>query len=791
MNGQQKQLSTTAVDLFAPDASRFDSATKLYGRLHRWWLLLRKNWWAPGLIFLAVVAPVYWFTTLSGPTYESKARMWVSGKINVSESWSYTEELVNFLGTQAELLQSPTIQNRAMARLRAQSQPGSKLAGAGSASQGNFLNGAKALLKKWFAAGAVADTNAPPPVPFQVKVLEGAKSSTLELRVTGHDPVSTRKFLDCLMAEYLSFKHESRDQASTQASSSLSDGGARLKGEVAAAQEKLQAFQASNNVALLQQQGSGAESYLASLNHQLAILRTEQQLLASLKPEQWVQSGIPTTRADPSAGNEAAARQMLSGLTESQTTLFQADQQMHVLMAKRAHLLRFLRPAHPKIIRFDQDIATQQEIVQAARDEAAKQLASRREAVQLQITNLEAACVEWNGKAIETTRKVAEYNQLQQNAQRLQAAYDKTFGLIQNLDVANRVEQENFGILDPASAARPTHRLLANLSIATVVSLLLGLGLLYGLSLFQDNFASEAELVGHLAERVVGQVPHISIKYHDTAPGIEEMEKERFEFMEAFRNIRASLLLMNNGGPKPKTIVVTSSVPEEGKSTVALYLAATLARGNSRVLLVDADLRRPSLHKKFGLAPGPGLAEMLDGELTSADLTFPEGIENLAFLPAGEARRNPGDLALSPVWAQFLASVEWQFDFILLDTPPVAATDEAAVLAPKVDGVLFVVRALSTSARVARSALDMLRERQSRMLGLIFNQVVSSPCERQYYQPYAREYQWQPAPNKAVGQLPPGPAEPEAGMGNHYLGLRHPNGGITRDQALGTQSDQQ
>jgi hypothetical protein len=77
------------------------------------------------------------------------------------------------------------------------------------------------------------------------------------------------------------------------------------------------------------------------------------------------------------------------------------------------------------------------------------------------------------------------------------------------------------------------------------------------------------------------------------------------------------------------------------------------------------------------------------------------------------------------------------------------------------------------------------------MLGLIFNQVVSSPCERQYYQPYAREYQWQPAPNKAVGQLPPGPAEPEAGMGNHYLGLRHPNGGITRDQALGTQSDQQ
>lgn len=751
MNENQKQLTTSAVDLFAPATSRFESVGKLYGWLHRCWVLLRKYWRVFALIFLAVVLPIWLFTVHSGPAYESKARMWVTGKIAVSESWTYTEELVNFLGTQAELLESPAIQHRALARLQAESKTSLNLA---DRTPWNLLSGAWTRLQKMFAFSSVTDSNAPPPIPFQVKVLEGAKSSTLELRVTGHDPVSTRKFLDCLMAEYLSFKRESRAQASTQASSSLNDDEVQLKNDLAAAQEKLQAFQASNNVALLQQQGSGAENYLASLSHQLAVLRTEQRLLDTLKPDEWAQNSL-----QQAAGNETEARQMLSGLAESQNTLYQADQQMHVLMAKREELSKFLRPAHPKIIKLDEDITNQLEIVKAASDEAAKQLELRKQAVKSQIATLDEESKEWDARAIIASRKVAEYDQLHQNQQRLQAAYDKTFGVIQNLDVANRVEQESMGILDPASLARPTHRLLVNMAAATAVALMLCLGLLYGLILFQDSFASQAEMAEHLAERVVGQIPHIAIKYYLTPLGMEEMEKQRFEFMEAFRNLRASLLLMNNGTPRPKTIMITSSVPEEGKSTVALYLAATLARANSRVLLIDADMRRPSLHKKFGLAPGPGLAEMLNEELPFVDLRFPDGLENLAFLPAGEARRNPGDLVLSPVWTQFLASVESQFDFILLDTPPVAATDEAAVLAPKMDGVLFVVRALSTSARMARGALDMLRHRHARMLGLIFNQVVSSPCERQYYKPYARDYQWKPS--KTAGQLNFSPAKKE------------------------------
>jgi uncharacterized protein involved in exopolysaccharide biosynthesis len=367
MQENRNALNTGAVDLFSP-ADRFVSASRLHGSFHRWWLHFRRFWWVPALIVPAVVVPVCRFSVLQGPSYESRARLWVTGKINVSESWSYTEELVNFLGTQAALVESPAIQNRAMARLRAET--GANYAGLAVTNHPSSWAATKTFFQKMIGFNVVTDPSAPPPLPFLVKVQEGAKSSTLDIRVIGPEPAYTRKFLDCLLAEYLSFKKESRDQTSTQASSSLSAEIARVKGELTEAQDKLQAFQASNNVALLQHQGSGAESYLAALNRQLAVLRTEQKLLDSLHPEQWAQATALRADAVPASSDEATARQLLASLAHSQSSLFQADQQMHLLMSQRDQLSRFLRPEHPKIIKLNQDIAIQQQLVQLAGEAA-------------------------------------------------------------------------------------------------------------------------------------------------------------------------------------------------------------------------------------------------------------------------------------------------------------------------------------------------------------------------------------------------------------------------------------
>src|SRR5437879_5059376 len=647
------QPNAAAVDLFAP-ADRFVSASRLYGRLHRWWLLLRRYWWLIVLILVLGLGPAGFLSFNSPPAYESKARMWLTGKLDIYEGRLYTEELINFLGTQTELLRSPAIQGRALARLRAELNPDPVALDPGGGTQLKILNGARALYKKLFASGSSSSSNAPPRFPFDVKVLEGAKSSTLALRVIGAEPASTRAFLDCLMEEYLSFKKESREKTSDRTAASLAAEVTQLKGELEAQQEKLHAFQASNNVVFLQEQGNSAGSYLASLNKQLATLRTELRLLQSLQPEQWIETGHKGVPSGESLPDQAAEKKMLASLAEPQLELFKANQQMQLLKAKRDELSRFLRPLHPKILKLNEQIATQEKLVQISRDEALKQLAHRRQAIELQVQNLEAAFKEWDAKAIESSRKMADYEQIRQNLQRLQTAYDKTLTLIQTVDVSKKVEQENVDILEPASAATPTHRLFRNMAIALVGSLLLGFGLLYCIGSFQDDFASPGELANQFSEEVVGQIPAIPIKQPKRRPGLEALETQRFEFLEAFRSIRSSLLFMSNGGTKPKTIVVASSVPEEGKSTVALYLAATLARGKSRVLLIDADIRRATLHEFFGAAGSPGLAEVLNEETSFAEAIVPTGLENLALLPAGETNRNPGELVLSPVWPGFL-----------------------------------------------------------------------------------------------------------------------------------------
>jgi len=215
---------------------------------------------------------------------------------------------------------------------------------------------------------------------------------------------------------------------------------------------------------------------------------------------------------------------------------------------------------------------------------------------------------------------------------------------------------------------------------------------------------------------------------------------DRHVFVESFRNLRSSLLFMFEEARRPKTILITSAVPEEGKTTVAANLAVTLARSGSRVLLIDADLRRDSLYKYLNLPPKPGLAEILGQELNYAQTILPTFIPNLWFIPAGDSKDSPGELFLGPSTDVFLREIHSQYDFILMDSAPIMATDDNSGLAHKVDGVIFVVRGSFTSARIAREALSLLHQRQVNILGLIFNRAVASSSDYYYYYEYTDSY---------------------------------------------------
>jgi len=701
---------------------------------------------------IAIMAPVYLFTAGSPPAFESKAKMWLAGKLNFNESHLYTEELVNFLGTQAELLRSAVIQRRALARVEKQFTNRTVVTvKSGGTAQFRVVQELKDFWNNVIGPDVAASTNTVPESPFKLKVLESPKSSIVELRVAGPEAAPTRAFLNSLMEEYLDFKREAREKTSDRTVTSVSGQVAQLASELKAQQEKMYAFQMSNNVVFLQEQGNSAGSYLALLNKQLATLRTELQLLELMQPEQWMELGARIKNVDGSeaAPGEAAAKEMLASMAGAQAELFKANQQSQLLKAKRDELSRFLRPQHPKIVKLNEEIATQEKLAQVSRDEAFKQLTHRRQGLQLEIQNLEVAFNDWDAKAIQTSRKMVDYDRIRQDLQRLQAAYDKLLGVIQTVDISKTLDQENMSVLEPATLARPLRRMLRNMLIAFAAALLSGLAFLYLVGNFDDSFASLTELANGVPEPVIGQIPDIALRSPKGRMGMETLEGQRFEFLESFRSIRSSLLFGDNGAVKAKTIVVASSVPKEGKSTVALYLAATMSMGGSRVLLVDGDMRRASLHKNFGAAASPGLAEILSQEISWGQAIIRTPLENLSFLPAGNARRNPGELVLRPQWGQFLSEISSRFDYVLIDTPPVLATDDAPTLATKVDGILFVVRGAQTSARMVREGLEVLHQRGAHVLGLILNRAVSSPYEYHYYERYKDRYSWRPKRAKA------------------------------------------
>jgi len=305
---------------------------------------------------------------------------------------------------------------------------------------------------------------------------------------------------------------------------------------------------------------------------------------------------------------------------------------------------------------------------------------------------------------------------------------------VQSLSADKDMSPESVTVLERASPALPDmDSAVTSILIAAGVGLALALGLLLLIDRFDDRVTSFTDLQDIFDEPVLSQIPREVILSENGKLDLIHPDDDRHAFAEAYRNLRSSLLYMGENGTLPKLLLVTSSIPSEGKSVTAANLGITLAEAGARVLIVDGDLRKGTLHQYFSKDASPGFADILSQKADWKTVVHLSGTPNLSVITRGGSVRNPSELFLTSTCKNLLAELQLDYDVVLIDSAPVMAADDVATLAPQTDGVVFVLRANFTSARVARAALDLLYQRRVNILGLALNALAADSSEYYYY----------------------------------------------------------
>ena len=264
---------------------------------------------------------------------------------------------------------------------------------------------------------------------------------------------------------------------------------------------------------------------------------------------------------------------------------------------------------------------------------------------------------------------------------------------------------------------------------------------IFVLDKMDDRISSLLELQTLFPEPLLGQIPKESLASEGALlkPG-----DERQAFIEAFRTLRSSLIFLPVEGERPKTFVITSALPDEGKTTVSSNLAVTLAFSGAKVLLIDADMRSGKVSHLFGAQGAVGLSNVLTKKLPWKEAVSATWIDNLYLMPCGPAVQNTAEHLLGKMTDEFIKNIYNEFDYVLFDSPPVIILDDTLSLSPKIDATLFVLRFDQSSTRASRRALELLHGRQANVIGLVVNGVAISETEYNYnysYRQYGTKYQ--------------------------------------------------
>lgn len=712
-----RQLGAVSLTQRGPDVHLFD-------RLRA---LLRYRWVAAA-VFALVLAGIGIATWSETPMYRATARILIElederslamegvGSTSVSE---YSLDPEPYFQTQYRILTGRELARRALGQLDRAGLP--EFNGQPPLRHGIWWLRDRAGIvagREWRRLRGVPEpsTGAPTPLPDDAAVdlitarvsVEPIKSSRLvDVDYASSDPRTAALVANALVEEYVRQNLRLRQQSMSKSLEWLVEELGRQQRTVEASERAMADYRATQQATSLSDPQNIVTARLTQLNDAVTRARTVRAQRESLL-RQIETLGTSAAEAIPSISGNTYIQSIKARLAD--------------LQRQRALLAERYGEKHPEMLSLTASIQDVNQQLKAETDKAVDTIRHEYESAVLEERTLGQALNDQQRVATDVDRKSVAYTMLEREAASNRQLYETLLQREKELQVLANSRGNNVRLVERASipAAASSPDVAGSLTLGTIVALLAAFGVVFCLDYLDDTVKAADDITRKLGLPCLGLVPALKGPADHPLFSTERSP----QFGEAIRSLRTSVAFSHSATQGRGLLMVTSAQPLEGKTTTACNLAVALAYGGARVLLVDADMRRPSVHDAFGIDASRGLADVLTDGLPLTQAVTRIQSPSLWILPAGPPPPNPSELLASPRMEELVRQLrEGPFDWVVVDTPPVLAVTDASILATHATGVVFVVGANMTRRRVAERAIETLAIGGPRVLGAVLNRV--------------------------------------------------------------------
>ena len=700
-----------------------------------WRSITKRKWSIFGLILLVCLITVLVVFSMR-PTYRATATVLIEqGKSKVVS----IEEVYNSMGgnreyyqTQVEILKSRELTRKIVERLKLTTHP-------------DFdPRQQEAGLREYLSPSTWFTVKVPPTeddilktvikrVGDDLQIQAVRNSQLVQISFSTHDKELSAKVPNTLAEVYIESDLDSRVAMTQKAGSWLTERMSDLRVKLDASEKSLQEYRERERIVDVKGVAmSGASKALEQATTDLVTVRTKRAEAESLFNQ------VKAAKLGRATGGYESIPAVLKHPTVQKLKELEAEAERKLADASKRY-----GPEHPRMLQATAELASARDNVRRQVESVVVGVEREYEVARSNELALERALGQSKSEIQGINRKEFQLGVLEREAQGNKQLYDMFVTRFKETNVAGDLQSTVARVVDPAIVPNIAYapKKVQIVSIAAAVALLIGIMLSLLLDRISNtiNTASEIELrlglpmLGYLQKMAGGSKKNM----HSELAFITDSQSL---FSESIRTIRTSILMSALDSPK-KIIVVTSSVPSEGKTTVCFNLACALAQVKKSVLLVDGDMRRPKIGKLIGRARGaPGLSDMVSGVAPIGECIVEHAQGGFFVLTAGFVPPNPLELLSSAKFADVIDKLKEAFDIILIDSPPVGLVSDALVLTQVANEVIYVVKADSTPHQLARAGIRRLAMADAPVLGVVLNQLDLERAEKYYgeYSGYGR-----------------------------------------------------